>query len=95
MRLGAPPDPITSGYKISMYSSCSNGLPLRALARGSRCGSNSPLADSSGIFLGMIVFKSIACLTYLNMRRPRTFQRGDNASDGAVSKVRVLAQPPP
>lgn len=33
---GAPPDPTTSGYSTSMYSSWSKGLPLRARDKGSR-----------------------------------------------------------
>ena len=37
IRLGAPPDPMTSGNKISIYSSCSKGRPLRAFERGSFC----------------------------------------------------------
>lgn len=37
IRFGAPPDPITSGKRISMYSSCSKGRFRRDLESGSLC----------------------------------------------------------
>ncbi|KAL7811221.1 hypothetical protein V8C44DRAFT_103193 [Trichoderma aethiopicum] len=88
--LGAPPDPTTSGYSTSMYSSWSKGLPLRARDSGSRYGRKKRRISNRATSVG-----EIATATHFDVRSPGFLGGRHRPRHGVVDKVRVLSQAAP